>query len=95
MYKIIYNGEVVAYQETPNYVKLHENGAFVNTDRASAEYIANAGVLYPISETVVCEADMGGMTHDFTIQGFDITDLQETVINQAVDISMLKLGITE
>lgn len=93
MFKIIHNGAIVAYQETPNYVRKHENGSYVSANKNNAEFIADTGNLYPISETVISEVDMGTKTREFTQQGIDVTDLQEMIINQAVEISMLQLGV--
>lgn len=95
MYNIIHKDEIVAYQETPNYVRKHENGSYVNTDKQHAEFIADKGNLYPINETFISEVDMGTKMKDFTLQGIDIIDLQEMIVNQAVELSMLSLGITE
>lgn len=46
MYQIIKDGAVLALTETPNYIKLHENGDFVLCTEEESEGVAYAGEAY-------------------------------------------------
>ncbi len=95
MYKILYQGEVLAYCEKPNYVKLADNGCYNSCSRNEAIGVAVHSTFYPIDQIVVGDADVGVMAENFTKQGEDLLDIQELVIDQAVDNSLAGLGVEE
>ena len=95
MYKILHLGNIISYCESPTYVKLAANGCYTNAGRSDAECVAVNGTVYPISDVVVIEADMGVMTESFVQQGSELTDMQELVVNQAVEYSLNSLGVYE
>lgn len=51
MYKILHNGDYIAVVEEPRYVRMHDNGCWVQTDSENAEGVAVMGTVYPIAET--------------------------------------------
>lgn len=95
MYKILYKGEVLAYCEKPNYVKVAENGCYNSCSRDEAIGIAVHSIVYPLDQVVVGEADVGVMAENFTKQGEDLLDVQELVIDQAANNSLTSLGVEE
>lgn len=48
MYKIIVKNKVLGYTVTPLYIKVAENGCFVNCRPAEAQGISYLGSLYPV-----------------------------------------------
>lgn len=95
MYKILYKGEVLAYCEKPNYVKVADNGCYNSCSRDEAIGIAVHSIVYPLDQVVVGEADVGVMAENFTKQGEDLLDVQELVIDQAANNSLTSLGVEE
>ena len=95
MYKILYKGDILAYCEEPNYVKIADNGCYNSCSRDEAIGIAVHSIVYQLDQVVVGEADVGAMAENFTKQGEDLLDVQEVVINQAVDSSLTSLGVEE
>lgn len=95
MYKILHKGDILAYCEEPNYVKIADNGCYNSCSRNEAIGIAVHSIVYPLDQVVVGEADVGVMAENFTKQGEDLSDVQEVVINQAVDSSLNSLGVEE
>ena len=60
MYKIITNTGETHLTEKPNFIRKHENGCFVLTDKARAEGVACNGTPYLFSDGAVCyEVDTG------------------------------------
>lgn len=95
MYKILCKGEVLAYCEKPNYVKVADNGCYNSCSRDEAIGIAVHSIVYPLDQVVVGEADVGVMAENFTKQGEDLLDVQELVIDQAANNSLTSLGVEE
>ena len=95
MHKILYKGDILAYCEEPNYVKIADTGCYNSCSRNAAIGIAVHSIVYPLDQVVVGEADVGAMAENFTKQGEDLLDVQEVVINQAVDSSLTSLGVEE
>ena len=60
MYKIITNTGETHLTEKPNFIRKHENGCFVLTDKDTAEGVAYQGTSYLFADGVVCyEFDSG------------------------------------
>lgn len=95
MYKILYKGDILAYCEKPNYVKVADNGCYNSCSRDEAIGIAVHSIVYPLDQVVVGEADVGVMAENFTKQGEDLLDVQELVIDQAANNSLTSLGVEE
>ena len=53
MYKILYKGDILAYCEEPNYVKIADNGCYNSCSRNEASGIAVHSIVYPLDQVVV------------------------------------------
>ena len=60
MYKIVTNTGETHLTERPNFIRKHENGCFVLTDKDHADGVAYNGTPYLFANGVVCyEVDAG------------------------------------
>lgn len=97
MYKILNKGEFIAVVDEPRYVRMHTNGAWVQTDEENAEGIAVMGTVYPIAEVGaikcteaeianesanVAEKNTADIAYVAMMCDVDIPDKEEAVINE-------------
>ena len=93
MYKIITHTGETYLTEKPNFIRKHESGCFVLTDKDRAEGVAYNGTPYLFADgAMVCEVDKGA----------DILETEKTVsdndamnVDQEYRLTLLELGLTE
>lgn len=91
MYKITINAGETYITEKPNFIRKHENGCFVPTDKDHAEGVAHQGTPYLFADGVLCfEFDSG---KNLSEQSDTNTLTLEIAADHEERLCMMELGI--
>ena len=93
MYKIITNTGETHLTERPNFIRKHENGCFVLTDKDHADGVAHKGTPYLFADGAICyEVDKGA---DILETERTVSDNDAMNVDQEYRLTLLELGLTE
>ena len=93
MYKIITHTGETHLTEKPNFIRKHENGCFVLTDKDHADGVAYNGTPYLFTDGVICyEVDKGA---DILETERTVSDNDAMNVDQEYRLTLLELGLTE
>ena len=93
MYKIITHTGETYLTEKPNFIRKHENGCFVLTDKDHAEGVAYHGTPHLFADGVICyEVDKGA---DILETERTVSDNDAMNVDQEYRLTLLELGLTE
>ena len=93
MYKIINNTGETYLTEKPTFIRKHENGCFVLTDKATSEGVAYHGTPYLFADGAICyEVDKGA---DILETEKTVSDNDAMSVEQEYRLTLVGLGVVE